>query len=104
MENQRLGSTSRQCSSTPIGFDQKFLSKVQCDYTVVSPTPHVLAPTDFYLFSSLKSALKGRRFRYATEKIKNAVEELKRLSQNGFQVHVLHVYNLLQKCLVAQEK
>jgi hypothetical protein len=88
-----LVSASRQCSSTPVGFDQGFLSKEQRDNTVVSPTAHDLASADFYLFPRLKSALKGRRFRYATDKIKNAAEELKRLSQNGFQVRVLHLYN-----------
>jgi len=93
MENQRLVSTSLQCSSTPFGFEQDFLSKEQCDNTVVSPTPPDLAPTNFCLFPRLKSALKGRRFGYATDKIKNAAEELKRLLQNGFQVLALHLYN-----------
>ena len=43
-----------------------------------------LAAADFYLFPRLKSALKGRRFCDATDIIKNATDELKRLSQNGF--------------------
>jgi len=42
-------------------------------------------PTDLYLFSQLKTALKKRHFCDAPDKIKNAKEELKRLSQNGFQ-------------------
>ena len=47
--------------------------------------PHTdLAPGDFYLFSLLKSTLKGRRFCDATDIIKNATEELKRLLQNRF--------------------
>jgi len=40
---------------------------------------------DFYLLPRLKSALKGGRLCDATDIIKNATEELKRLSQNGFQ-------------------
>jgi hypothetical protein len=40
-----------------------------------------LVPADFYLFPTLKSALKGRSFYDAAEIIKNAMEELKRLSQ-----------------------
>jgi hypothetical protein len=44
-----------------------------------------LAATDFYLFCRLKSALKGRRYCDATDIIRNAKKELKRLSQNGFQ-------------------
>jgi len=51
-----------------------------------------LAPADFYLLPRLKSALKGRRFCDATDIIKNATEELKRLSQNfykkGFQARL----------------
>jgi hypothetical protein len=42
-----------------------------------------LAPADFYLFPRLKSALKGRHF-CDIDVIKNATEELKGLSQNGF--------------------
>jgi len=44
-----------------------------------------LAPAYVYLFLRLNSALKGRRFCDATDAIKNEKEELKRLSQNGFQ-------------------
>jgi hypothetical protein len=44
-----------------------------------------MAPSDLYLFPQLKSALKRRNFSDATGIIKNATEELKRLSQNGFQ-------------------
>jgi len=33
MENEVLVSPSLQCSSTPVGFDQGFLSKDQCDVT-----------------------------------------------------------------------
>ena len=39
-----------------------------------------LAPADFHLFPRLKLALKGRFFCGATGIIKNATEELKRLS------------------------
>jgi hypothetical protein len=43
-----------------------------------------LAPADFYLLSRLKSAMKGRRFCDATDIIKNAIEDLKRLKQNFY--------------------
>jgi len=39
-----------------------------------------LTPTGFYLFPQLKSATKGRGFSVVTNVIKNAAEELKRLS------------------------
>jgi hypothetical protein len=39
-----------------------------------------LTAANFYLFPKIKSALKGRRFCDATDIIKNATEELKRLS------------------------
>jgi hypothetical protein len=41
-----------------------------------------LAADDFYLFSRLKSALKGRRFCDSTDIIRNATEELKRFLHN----------------------
>ena len=37
MENQQLVSPSRQCTSTPAGFDQGFLTKQHCDNTGTSP-------------------------------------------------------------------
>ena len=81
MENQQLVSPSRQCSSSPVGFGQGFLSNEQCDNTAAYPDQ---APADCYVFPLLKSVLKGRRFRDASDITKNAAEELKSLSQNGF--------------------
>jgi len=43
-----------------------------------------LAPADFYMFPGIKSALKLRRINHATD-IRNAMEELNRVSQNGYQ-------------------
>jgi hypothetical protein len=83
MENQQLVSTPRQCSSTPVSFGPRFLSREQRDNNGASPTPDV-APADFYLFPPLKSALKGRRFYDANGIIKNATAELKRFPQNSF--------------------
>jgi hypothetical protein len=48
------------------------------------------------------SALKGQRFCDVTEIIKNATEELKRLSQNGFQECFQHLYCCWQKFVAAQ--
>jgi hypothetical protein len=62
-----------------------------------------LTPTNFYLFPRLKSALKGRHFFDATHIIKNATEELKRLSQNNFQQSSQHVCSRQQQFIVAQE-
>ena len=44
-----------------------------------------VAAADFYLVPPEKSALKGRSIRDVTDIIKNATEELKRLSQNDLQ-------------------
>jgi hypothetical protein len=44
-----------------------------------------LAPAAFYLFSRMKSALKGRRFCDTTDIMMNMTEEPKKLLQNGFQ-------------------
>jgi hypothetical protein len=46
----------------------------------MAPNSPDLTPTDFYLFSRLKSALEERRCFDATDIIKNATEEQKRLS------------------------
>jgi hypothetical protein len=56
-------------------------------------SPNMTA-ADFYLFPWLKSALKGRRFCDATDIIKNAMEELKRFSQNILQECFQHLYSL----------
>ena len=55
-----------------------------------SPDP---APGDFYLFPRLKSALKERSVFDATDIIKNATEELRRLSRYGFQECFQDLYN-----------
>ena len=44
---------------------------------------------------------KGRRFCDATDIVKNAMEELKRSSQNGFQEYFQHLFSRWQKCLIA---
>jgi transposase len=51
-----------------------------------------LATAEVYLFPQLKSPLKGRSFCYATDTIKNATKELKRLSQNGFPLSQAYSY------------
>jgi transposase len=51
------------------------------------------APADFYLFPGQKSSLKLRRFCDVSAIIENAKEELKMLSQNGFQECFQHLYN-----------
>jgi transposase len=47
----------------------------------IHPYSPDLTPTNFCLFPRLKTAWTGWRFRDATDIIKNAKEELKRLSQ-----------------------
>jgi len=85
MENQQLVSPLRQCSNTPVGIGQGFLSKEQCDNSGASPILSNLVAANFYLSPQMKVAMMGRRFCDATNTVKNATEELKRLSQNGFQ-------------------
>ena len=50
----------------------------------------------------LKSRLKGQSFYDATDIIKNAKEELKMLSKNGFQECFQHFYSCYQKRIVTQ--
>jgi len=61
-----------------------FLAKNNVTMLEHSPYSPDLVPVDFYLFPRLKSALTGQHCCVATDIIKNATEELKRLSQNGF--------------------
>jgi hypothetical protein len=80
MGNQQLVSPSRQCPNTPVSFDQEFLANnnmTTLQHILYSPD---LAAADFYLFPRPKSALKGRNFCDVTDIIKNATEDLKRLS------------------------
>jgi len=49
----------------------------------------------------MKSPFNGRRFCDACDIIKNATEELKLLSQNGFQECFQHICSRWQKCVVA---
>jgi len=74
MENQLLVSPSQQYCSTSVGFNEIYLSKEQCNNTE--------ALADFYLFTRLETVSKRLRFSGVTDIIKNATEELKRLSQN----------------------
>ena len=91
---------SHQCSNTPVSCAQEFLSQkttlTTLDHCEYSPD---LAAANFYLFSPIKSALKGRRFCDANDIIKNATEELKRLPQNDFQECFEHRYCGWQKCV-----
>ena len=65
--------------------------------------PLLLTPAEFYPFPSLKSELKWRSFCDATNIIKNATEELNRLSQNGSHECFQHFYVCCQMCIAAQE-
>ena len=80
-DNKQLVSPGRQSSSTPLALGQDSRNKEQCDNTGAPD----LAPAAFYPIYRLKSALQGRCFCDATDIIKNATEELKKISQNGFQ-------------------
>jgi hypothetical protein len=61
-----------------------------------------MASADFDVFVWLKTALKGRHCCDATDIIKNATDELKRLSQNVFQECFQYLYSRWQKCIVVQ--
>jgi len=102
MENQQLVPPAQQCSSTLVSFGQEFLSNEHSENM-----PHLkyspdLAPANFYLFLSLKSELKGQHFCDATDIIKNVMEELKILPQNGFQECLHCLYSCCGKCIVMQ--
>ena len=68
-----------------------------------APYSSDLAPSDLYRFPQLKLALKWQSFCDATDIIKNVMEELKSLPQNGIQEHFKHIYSYQQKFVVAKE-
>jgi hypothetical protein len=75
---------SQQCSSTPVGLGEWFLSKELRDNIGASPTLFWPVSSRFLPVTHLKSAVKGKRFCDATDLIKNATEELKILLQNFY--------------------
>ena len=93
----------RKCPSTPFGCGEGFLSNEQCDSTRASS---ILSWPGciwfFYLFTWLKSALKGQCFCDATDVIENMTEELEGFSQDGFQECFQHLYSHWQKCIFAR--
>jgi len=80
---------------------EDFLAKSNVATLEHTPYSTDLDPTEYYLFPRLISALKGRNFRDATD-INNTTEELKMLSQNGFQECLKYLYSFWQKYIAAQ--
>jgi hypothetical protein len=79
-----------------------FLAKNKITTLKHHPYSLDLAAINFRLFPPLKLAFKGQRNRNATDIIKNAKEELKRLSKNVFQECFQHFYCRWQKCIIVQ--
>jgi hypothetical protein len=77
-----------------LAFVMYFLTKK--NVTTMEHPPYFpdLAAVDVYLFPRLNSAVMERHFFYATGIIQNAMEELKRLSQNGIHKCFQHLYSL----------
>jgi transposase len=73
-----------------------FLAKNNVTTQEQPPHSPDLAQADVYPFPRLKSALKLRRFFDANDIIKNATEELKRFSLNGFQEGFQHLHSFWQ--------
>ena len=81
-------------------FGQGFPSREQRDNTRASPTLSGSGCSRVSSVPRMKSRLKGQSFCDATDIIKNATEELKRLPQTGFQECFQHLYSCYQKCIV----
>jgi transposase len=64
----------------PSVLNMDFLAKKNVTILEYLPYSPDLAPSDSYLLPPLKSVFKRRSFRDASDIIKNATEELKRLS------------------------
>ena len=83
-------------------FWKGFVAKNEVTTLEHPPQSPDLAAADFYILSRLKVALRVWNFCGATYIIKNATDELKRLSQKSFQECFQHLYSRCQKFTVAQ--
>jgi len=84
------------------GYIKDFLEKNNVKTLEDLPHSPALPTAHFYMFHRKKSALKGRDFCDVTDIIKNATEELKRLSKYDFQECSPYFHSRLQKCIFAQ--
>jgi len=64
---------------------REFLMKHEKTAVPQPPYSPDFAPADFYLFSKLKSSLKGRRFQKVEEIEENSIWDLRAIPQNTFQ-------------------
>jgi hypothetical protein len=83
-------------------FVQGCFSKEQCDNTGASPTISWPRSIWFLPVSLNEFSIDGTALWRANDIIKNATEELKRLSQNGYQESFRQPYVRWQKCVFAQ--
>jgi hypothetical protein len=96
MENQQLVSLHDSVPTHRSVLVKDFLAKNNLT------TPELpLAWLQLIITLRLKSELKGRHFYDTTDIIKNATEELKRLSHSSFQECSHHLYRLWQMHVVA---
>jgi histone-lysine N-methyltransferase SETMAR len=102
IEKQQLVSLSRHAPAHRSVLVNDFLAKNIVTALEHPPYSPGLASADFHLFPVLKSTSKRRRFCDATDIIKNAMEELKRLSKNWFQKCFQRLYTLWQKYIAVQ--
>ena len=79
-----------------------FLAKHNVTILEHPPYCHNLTPAGYCLVPQLKSPLKGQCFCDATDIIENTMEELTRLSQNGFQECFQQLNSHWKTCIVTQ--
>jgi len=96
-----LVSALRLCFSTPVALLKDSLAKNNVTTLKHPPYSPDLAPADFLPVTSTDISPEVTIVCDITDNIKNATEELKRISQNGFQECFQHIYSRWQKCAVA---
>jgi len=64
---------------------RSYLAKHQTSVMPHPPYSPDLAPADFFVFSKLKTTLKGRRFQTIEEIQENAIRELRTITESAFQ-------------------
>ena len=64
---------------------RSYLAKHQISVVTHPPYSPDLAPADFFLFTKLKTTLKGRRFETIEEIRKNSIREVRAITESAFQ-------------------
>jgi len=82
----------------------EFLTKHEMTVVPQPPCSSDMAPAEFFLFSKLKSSLKGRWFQTVEEIEENSIRDLRAILQNTFQVAFQNWKKRWDRCIKSVEE